>query len=246
MMSDTLKNYDEQMASARDAFTLTWHSLGIHSSDTDPDLLELFLIYFTAFGVRTTEPVEGWIRRAGERCEEMGLGETGRSLRAHAKAEAGHNLMMVRDVHKLAARWNSRHQPVLYAAELLALPPGPGACRYIEVHENNIAGCSPFAQVAIEYEIERLPIKYGENLIRQCVALLGKEILECLEFLTEHVELDVGHTKFNAKLLSDLIAVDSSRVRPLAKAGTDVLAAYGQFLTDCASMAREKLRKAAS
>ena len=40
----------------------------ILSPTVDPTLLELFLVHFCAAGVHMTEPVEGWIRRAGERC----------------------------------------------------------------------------------------------------------------------------------------------------------------------------------
>ena len=46
----------------------------------EPDVLELFLIYFSGLGVAMTEPVEGWIRRAGIGCQEMGLDELGKSL----------------------------------------------------------------------------------------------------------------------------------------------------------------------
>ena len=41
------------------------------------------------------------------------------------------------------------------ADELLRMTPSYGASRYCLVHEENIAGSTPFAQIAIEYEIEQ-------------------------------------------------------------------------------------------
>src|SRR5262245_5266884 len=76
----------------------------------EPDVLELFLIYFSGLGVAMTEPVEGWIRRAGAACQEMGLDELGRSLITHASHEANHHLMLIEDTRSLVDRWNERHQ----------------------------------------------------------------------------------------------------------------------------------------
>ena len=62
-----------------------------------------------------------------------------------------------------------------------------------KVHEDNIAGDTPYAQIAIEYEVEMLPLRYGELLLTRCVEMLGAEILPCLSFVTEHIYLDVGN-----------------------------------------------------
>ncbi|MFY0539080.1 hypothetical protein [Nannocystis pusilla] len=59
-----------------------------------------------------TAPVEGWIRRAGERCLAAGLNEIGNALVAHARHEAGHDAMMVDDTRSLAARREQAGRPV--------------------------------------------------------------------------------------------------------------------------------------
>ena len=125
------------------------------------DLLEAFLLYFCAIGAQMTEPVEGWIRRAADRCSALGLPELAEALTRHARAEAGHHLMMIADLRSLAGHWNLRHTPPVDADELLRLRPSYGARRYCLVHEENIAGNTPYAQIAIEYEIEQLPLRYG-------------------------------------------------------------------------------------
>jgi hypothetical protein len=122
------------------------------SPSIDPALLELFLAHFCAMGVHMTEPVEGWIRRSGERCEEMGPEELGRALKGHANGEAGHQLLMVADAKSLTTRWNTHGTLHLDPDALLQQPPSLGVWRYREIHEHNIAGNTPFAQIAIEYE----------------------------------------------------------------------------------------------
>src|SRR5580700_513168 len=126
------------------------------AADVAPERLELFFIHFCALGVQMTEPVDGWIRRAGDRCKALGLEDLGRSLIAHAKHEAGHHLMMIADTRKLVASWNERRSFALDADELLALPATRGVAQYAALHEEVIAGDAPCGQLAIEYEIERL------------------------------------------------------------------------------------------
>ncbi|WP_293118340.1 hypothetical protein, partial [Moorena sp. SIO4G3] len=43
-----------------------------------------FMIEFSAKAVQITQPVDTWIRRAGERCLELGLNDIGSTLIKHA------------------------------------------------------------------------------------------------------------------------------------------------------------------
>ena len=237
-MNLNLQEYEERMVLPRERFATSPGLAAILSPSIDPALLELFLAHFCAMGVYMTEPVEGWIRRSGERCEEMGLEELGRALKGHAKGEAGHQLLMVADVKSLTTRWNTHGTLHLDPDALLQQPLSPGVWRYREIHEHNIAGNTPFAQIAIEYEIEMLSSRYGHRLITNCVAQLGREILGCLTFLTEHVELDVGHTKFNARTLEKFLTHHPTCVSALVEAGEAALDAYAQCLSDCLERAR--------
>ena len=87
--------------------------------------------------------------------------------------------------------------------------------------------------MAIEYEIERLPVELGPPFVRNCVRLLGPDILKCMTFVTSHIEFDVGHTKFNAHFLGDLIDEDPRRLAPLVAAGAEALEAFADHLTEC-------------
>jgi hypothetical protein len=139
--------------------------------------------------------------------------------------------------------WNARRKPSVDARKLLNQAPTPGVLRYCKVHEDNIAGDTPYAQIAIEYEVQMLPLQYGELLLTRCVEMLGAEILPCLSFVTEHIYLDAGHTNFNARLIAKLIDIDHSSMPALVSAGTAALDAYAQFLGDCAELAHRGSRK---
>ena len=161
----SLDEYEQLVAPARERFAESPAIRAINST-SDSIFLDLFLLHFCALGSQMTEPVERWIRHAAERCASMGLSDLAYGLSGHAQAETGHHLMMIADVRSLAARWNARHKHRIDASQLLNQPPTPGVLHYCRVHEENIAGATPYAQVAIEFEVEILPLRYGEALLK--------------------------------------------------------------------------------
>jgi len=185
-----------------------------------------------------TQPVEGWLRRAASRCAELGFEALAKALNQHAQAESGHDLMLIADVHSLAKHWNARHSRSIDADALLNQAPTAGARSYCEVHERNIAGTTPFAQFAIEYEIEQLPLRYGSFFLARCFEVLGPEILPSLSFVSAHIDLDVGHTHFNERELAKLIDSTPGSLPALVAAGIAALDAYAQFLSDCVALAQ--------
>jgi hypothetical protein len=240
---NSLDNYEQLLAPAREGFAASPGIRAIQAS-SDEVFLESFLLHFCALGTRMTEPVERWIRRAAERCAAIGLTELAHALRAHALAEAGHHRMMIADLKLLAARWNARRKPSVDAEDLLDQAPTRGVLHYARVHEENIDGDSPYAQIAIEYEIEMIPLRYGNLLVARCVEILGAEILNCLSFVRQHIALDAAHTRFNARLIAKLVELSPSRMAPLVSAGTAALDAYAQFIDDCVQLAKRDSRKA--
>jgi hypothetical protein len=168
-----------------------------------------------------------------ERCTAEGLHDLGRALRTHAQAEAGHHLYHRQDLDALVALWNRRWHPAIEAADITGHTVTPGVRRYCHLHEENISGSEPFCQVAIEYEIELLPVELGPPFVQNCVRLLGADILTCMTFVTSHIKFDVGHTKFNAHFLTTLIDDDLGRLPSLAAAGGAALDAFADHLTEC-------------
>jgi hypothetical protein len=238
-----ISEYEELVRAARARLAQSPGVRGMVSPETDPKTMAAFLVHFSGLSIPVTEPVEGWIRRAGDRCAAVGLPEIAQALYKHAKAEAGHHRYHIDDLNSLVAFWNARWTPRIDAAAIRSHGLTRGGERYCRVHEENIAGTTPYCQFAIEYEIELLPVELGSKFIENCARLLGQEILKCMTFATSHVEFDVGHTKFNAHFLGNLIVQDPARLRPLATAGAAALDAFVQHLDECMELAVTLCRK---
>ncbi|HKA42844.1 MAG TPA: hypothetical protein VKF40_12715 [Burkholderiales bacterium] len=225
--------YDPLVRDARDRFAGRPAVASLLSPDTNPAALERCLLAFCAYGIAMTDCVESWIRRAADRCVELGLEDVGHALHAHAAHEAGHHLMLIADTRKLVERWNCRHQPELDVDKVLALELPTGVLQYRELHERTIEGETPYCQLAIEYEIEQLSVRFGPVFLKNCRRLLGDEILSGLTFVEKRIELDASHTVFHRHRLEALLACNPRYARSLAQAGSDALAAYAAFLENC-------------
>jgi hypothetical protein len=88
-----------------------------------------------------------------------------------------------------------------------------------------------------------LSIVHGKVLIGNCASVLGPEIVRSLSFLEEHIEVDAGHTKFNAAELGRLLDRHPTFLQPLANAGSSALDAYAMFLDDCADAATSFVKR---
>lgn len=77
-----LEAYEVNVAIARERFDQNAVVRALFYGAIDPVTLGSFLISFAIIGVRITEPVEGWIRRAGRRCGELGLETLAKALTA--------------------------------------------------------------------------------------------------------------------------------------------------------------------
>jgi hypothetical protein len=94
MATSSLERYNRSLAAVRERFDAN-PALNAVRSNGDPQMLELFLLYFCAIGAQMTQPVEGWIRRSASRCSELGFHALAKALNQHAQAESGHHLMMM-------------------------------------------------------------------------------------------------------------------------------------------------------
>ncbi|MER5209555.1 hypothetical protein ABT063_02930 [Streptomyces sp. NPDC002838] len=234
-----LDRYEGALRPARERLAGNRAMRAVLDTDTDPRTVELMLTAYAVNGVAMVEPVEGWIRRAAERCLELGYQELGDALLRHAKSEAGHHRMMLSDLRLLTDSWNGRGLPPLDPDELLARPPRPAVRQYIDLHEDAIAGPTPFVQIAIEYEIENLSAQYGSIIVEGCKARLGDGVHGALSFLVEHAKADVGHTLFNRRQMAGFLERNPAALDDLVAAGTRALDVYGRCLDECLQFATD-------
>lgn len=217
------------------------------SPDIDALVLERFLIQYSALGVQITEPVDGWISRAGGRTVDIGMKEIGEHLTKHAKHEAGHHLMLLDDTKHMVESWNGRgNNPKLDLTALLTQSCTQAMNAYIKLHEDVIASEQPFGQVAIELEIEGISVAFLPGFIENCKRVLGDDVLAGMSFLTEHAALDVGHTAFNERLMNRLLEQRPEAAARLAQIGSDALGIYIAFFGECLATAQAEVKRSRS
>ena len=209
----------------------------------DPLVLELFLIEYCALGVAMTEPVEAWIRRAGERCQELGFAEVGAFLISHANEENDHHLSFVDDTRWLVSQWNTKHDQQLNAEGLLSQPLTDGVRNYRALHETVISGDAPYCQLAIEFEIERLSITYGAAAITKIARVLGPEAIKGLRFLENRVKEGTRHTSMLECQLNQLLHNIPMALSVITETSRMALKTYGEYLSDCLVLASEEAIK---
>lgn len=208
------------------------------SSDISPALLERFMIEWSARGAYMTEPVEEWIRGAGERCIALGQEKLGRGLITHSRHEAGHHLMTIEDTRVLVRRWNTRYAQQLDADALIAQAPTEAMRAYRQLHDDTIASDLPIGQAAIEYEVGYLAVELVPRILAQVTRVLGRESMEQLSFLKEHAAVDVGHTALNERMMEEAITPEPAHAQRLAAIGARGLDCYLRFLGDCLNAAQ--------
>lgn len=229
--SESFKKYNALIHPQRIDFML---SPGINTfmAQSTPKKLHAFLLVWTGFSIKMTEKVESWISRAGESCETMNYNEVGNRLKYHANQEAGHDLMLVADLKVLIQKWNTLYNDNITEDDIFNLNVPYNTNEYVALHENTIQGKHPYTQVAIEYEIERISVMYGPKIIENVTYTLGEDFESAISFLTDHVLIDQGHTKFNIDLLEKCLAAKGD-LNELVKTGGSALKIYAGFLNEC-------------
>jgi hypothetical protein len=184
-----------------------------------------------------TRDVPNWIEMAGLAAESKGYSELGKMLRAHAEHEMGHHMMMEQDTENLVNWWNERFDMHLSSAAIFSQGELPAVAAYRQLHLDLIEQ-APFAQIAVEYEIERLSVEDGPKLFRKVISKLDLQVVKCLSFLSEHVAIDAGHTRLNKRALNRLIQEHPETLEGLVQYGSAALDVYASFLEACFQRAR--------
>ena len=190
-----LEGYEQGLATQRARWEQSDTLQALLDPDVPPEMVYLTYIQYCAIGTQLTRPVEGWIYRSGERCVDIGMNDLGTMLKKHSVHEKNHDHMMVKDTISLVERWNQLYPTNRLDADgLLSQPVTQVSKAYTALHEDVISGESPFTQIAIEYEIERLSVVLGPRLLRHVKDRCGDEFIHYLSFLDDHVQIDVVHT----------------------------------------------------
>jgi hypothetical protein len=126
----------------------------------------------------------------------------------------------------------------LETSDFLSRPHPNSVMIYSELHENVIAGDAPFAQIAIEYEIECLAVQYGYRLIEFSEKILGKNFHKALSFIQTHVTLDAEHSETSRIKLESFLEKNPKSLEKLSTVGAASLDIYCDFSRDCLNAAQ--------
>ena len=88
-------------------------------------------------------------------------------------------------------------------------------------------------------EIESLSATYGLGILQHSFNIIGDDLKPCLSFLLDHARIDVVHTQFNRKTMSQFLAAHPETTDILIQAGIKALSTYGNFVSDCWDRARK-------
>ncbi|MFK0733946.1 MAG: hypothetical protein ACFKPT_30775 [Gloeotrichia echinulata GP01] len=232
--------YQKKAELARQEFASREVVKELFTKEIEPKLLQLFMIHWSALSAGLTEPIPAYLQRAGERCQNMGLESMANFFYGHEEEEDGHENWAMDDVKELVVIWN-QEQPncQLDAQELLAKKISPAVKLYHQLHERVIEGDSPWAELAIDVEIELLSTTYGPILVKKWVDCMGQASLSNVSFLHKHVLADVGHTDTNFDVVDKFISEHPEYVDTLVQTATDALNIYAEFLKDAMTYAKE-------
>ncbi len=227
--------YEEALAPIRKAFA---DEVSVLFNIYNERTLLIFWINFCSLGIGMTEKVSLWITRAGQASIDKGFIDIGKLLIKHAKAEEGHELLMIKDMENLINLWNTKHKDKLDVSVFYdAKDHSKSVKEYCELHENVIVGFTPFCQIAIEYEIENLSVEYGPRLLSNTQNIFGPQIVKSLSFLEHHIALDEGHTNFNRSALNKFLIKNPFALANLIYTGKSALKTYEKFLLESYSRA---------
>jgi len=234
--------YEEQLKDRRAAFKASPVMNQILSWRADPVFLELFVIHYCTLTAGLAEPVAGYIRTAGERCKELGFNDMVPFFQEHSEEEEGHYHWAADDTARVVEIWNRHRKPALDAEALLNHRMSPAVKRYHQLHEDVIFGNAPYAELAIDLEIELIAVKYGPKVLLHSLVKLGPKITSNLSFLRKHVRADYGHTKLNLKKVDALLTKHPEYAPALVEAGKGAIDTFYGYLEDCFNLAQEQYK----
>jgi hypothetical protein len=235
----TSSDYAAAIEPARQRFAEDASVKALFSGELDRPTFFATLLYFNALGIAMTQPVEQWIHKSGVRCEEIGMTALGRALKKSSKLEADHHLMMITDATFLVGEWNREYPNFpLRAESLLATPRTRGVDWYCAIHEEYLAGPTPYVQVSFMQEIERLADSYGSLFVESTKRVLGDVVAQGLSFIHFHIENDVGHAALSHKLLDDVLRERPNALPDLVVTGEKAIDSYRLFLSDAVELGR--------
>jgi hypothetical protein len=234
-----VKEYENAMVEAR--VTLA-HRLTRLVQEATRENLGFFLIYYTALGADMADPMDKILHKASKRCRKLEYSMLADAFDQQAGEAIQHCRAMKDDTKIWLDWWNKKHQLNLSAKDYLRHPSMPSIQASRDLHEDIVAYQSPYAELAIAYELQRTEMIHSFTLIKLAILKFGTGALRRLGFIRRAIQLK-HHKPINKKLLMDFLQENpETRAAMIEKARASLLI-YGDFLEECFSLAEHESKK---
>ncbi len=239
-MAGFLPEYEQQLTDARVKFA---HSINALTTQSTPQDLAFFLLNYCALGATMNKPIESWIKKASKHCQKLNYLELANYLQQHAQQSTHHQALLRHDTQALTHWLNKKYQLNLDSQHYLKQKATTGIKQYQKLREQHAKGATPYCQLAIDYEVERLSIVHGFTLVKLCACKLGLPILKNLSFIRENVKREAGEHQASQQQMQKFLKANPQKLMPLVEAAKTALDAYHYYLQDCLIKAKNDCRQ---
>lgn len=231
--------YQNCMVEARVAFANRINKL---IKKANAENLGFFLVYYASLGAVIHESMEKILKKASKRCQKMDYTDLANALDAQARLESDQCNEMKSDTKAWVDWWNQKQGLNLLAKDYLRHPTMPSMQAYLDLHEDIIKHQSPFAELAVGYEIQRTQMVHSFSLIKLAIFKLGMAALRKLRFVQRAAKFNMNRP-LNKQMLMTFLATQPAALSVMTEKSAAALSAYGDFIEDCFKLAENEAKK---
>lgn len=234
MMPMIMQQYKNEMVEARVIFSKVVNRL---ISQCQQRELASFLLHHCVFSHLMSQPLNSWVCDASTRCQQLGFIDLSCDLKEYADIGFRRDKLLRADLDQLVLWFNKHYFWELNAESFLRENSCEGLMQYFSCHEQALSGDTPYTELAIQFELERLEMIHGYSLLQLCTAYFGKSILRHLSAFRHKMRLNHKRTTLLAQMMERFLAAHPDKLSSLHIAAIDTLQSYAQYLLDCHQLA---------
>lgn len=241
-----VKQYNLKMQTVRDR--LDQHITDLYQKLNDEQLVELFLIYFSAVGTHMVASIPEWTENLANRFAEKRLDHLAKHLRQHAKEEVGHINWHRSDVRFLVAHYNQKYGTSLDANAIFAEGNQPCVKRYFDTYSLAMRDNMIHQSMGMFYETELMAFTQAPHFVGFCVQELGFKIMKGLSFLQGHMVADIKHVQENTENMQEVLNNSTEKERELkemVQLGQETIEVYVDYFNQVMNLAEAQRKKTA-
>ena len=239
-MSQSFQQYQNLLVEPRVEFANLVNRL---VSKLKVNTLEFFLLHHCVLGRVMTEQLGGWLNEAVNKCDAFGYGELSRSLAEYREIGFKRHTLLGKDLPLLLQWINQRHHINITSPYFHKKITSEGVKKYLKLHEQVLKSKTPYRELAIQCEMERIIMVHGYTLIQLCKLRLGKVVLRNLSAFRYQMKFNQQRTIILEQIQKQFIKKHPELLDDMVEASVATLECYARYLVDCFSLAEQSVHK---